>query len=632
MKKLLLICFISALCSGLFAQKSVNSKAQRSFDNAQSFLDKGSYEDAITQLTDAVNTDPNFQMAYFQLGDVYRRLKSYEKSRDVYLQALKLDLPVDARVYYSLGESQLLTGAYAEAQKSLNQFISKYTGKDSKLISRAKKYLADCTFSLAAIERPAPFQPINMGAAINSKYREYFPALTADGNTMIYSRVMDGNEDFLISTQTKTSEWKTAVPLSENINTKQYNEGAQSISPDGKYLFFTGCNRPDGLGSCDIYVSHKNGKKWDPPFNLGSTVNSTYWDSQPAISPDGNTLYFSSNRPGGLGGYDLWKSMLKKDGTWTSPVNMGPNINTAYDEHTPFVHPDGQTFYFSSDGWPGLGNKDIFYSRIDEKGNWNIPQNIGYPINSFNEETGLIVTPDGMNGIFSTNLKDGLGDLDLYTFKMPNLAKPKRISYVMGTVFDKDTKQTLAAEVLLVDLKTKKTQFNDFTSSETGDFLAVMPIGSEYALNVSAKGYLFYSDYFQLKEQNATRPVELLVYLEKIKLGSDLTLKNIFFDTNKATLLPSSITELEILLALLNENPKMKIEIQGHTDYLGNDVQNMALSESRAKSVYNYLIEHDIEPSRLTYKGYGKNKPIANNATPEGRQKNRRTSFVITAA
>jgi outer membrane protein OmpA-like peptidoglycan-associated protein len=365
---------------------------------------------------------------------------------------------------------------------------------------------------------------------------------------------------------------------------------------------------------------------------LGTAVNSTYWDSQPAISPDGNTLYFSSNRPGGLGGYDLWKSVLKKDGTWTNPVNLGPNINTAYDEHTPFVHPDGQTFYFSSDGWPGLGNKDIFYSRIDEKGNWNIPQNIGFPINTFNEETGLIVTPDGLNGIFSTNLEDGLGDLDLYTFKMPALAKPKRISYVMGTVFDKDTKQTLAAEVLLVDLKTKKTQFNDYTSAETGDFLAVMPVGSEYSLNVSSKGYLFYSDHFELRDQDATKPVELMVYLEKIKLGSDLTLKNIFFDTNKATLLPPSITELDILLALLKENPRMKIEIQGHTDYLGNDEQNMALSESRAKSVYDYLVEHDIEPSRLAYKGYGKNKPIANNATPEGRQKNRRTSFMITAA
>ena len=631
MKRLLLFCFITALSSTLFAQNSSNSKAQRAFNAAQAYLDKGAYENAIVQLKDAIAEDPNFQIAYLQAGDVFRRLKQFDKSKESYIAALTLKQPIDARVYYSLGESQLLTGDYSDAQTHLNIFISKYQGKDQKIVLRAKKYLADCAFSIEAIKSPAPFQPANMGPTINSKYREYFPALTADGNTMIYSRVMDGNEDFLISTKTQSSGWKAAQPLSTNINTKQYNEGAQSISPDGKYLFFTGCNRPDGLGSCDIYVSHKNGKTWDPPFNLGNTVNSSYWDSQPAISPDGNTLYFSSNRPGGLGGYDLWKSTLKKDGTWTNPVNLGPGINTAYDEHTPFVHPDGQTFYFSSDGWPGLGNQDIFYSRIDETGNWSNPQNMGYPINSFNEETGLIVTPDGANGIFSTNLRDGLGDLDLYTFKIPEQAKPKRISYVMGTVYDKDTKATLAAEVLLVDLKTKKAQFDDYTSAETGDFLAVMPIGSEYALNVSAKGYLFYSDHFELRAQDAAKPVELLVYLEKLKQGSDLTLKNIFFETNKATLLPPSITELEILLRLLKENNNMKIEIQGHTDYLGNDVQNMALSEARAKSVYNFLIEHEIAATRLSYKGYGKNKPIATNATAEGRQKNRRTSFVITA-
>ncbi len=197
-------------------------------------------------------------------------------------------------------------------------------------------------------------------------------------------------------------------------------------------------------------------------------------------------------------------------------------------------------------------------------------------------------------------------------------------------MYDKETKQPLAAEVLVVDLKTKKTQFNDFTSPETGDFLAVMPVGSNYSLNVSAKGYLFYSDHFELQEKNGNKPVELIVYMERIKTGSNLTLKNIFFDTNMATLLPPSITELDILLTLLRDNPRMAIEIQGHTDNTGSDNQNMALSEARAKAVYNYLVDKNIEANRLTYKGYGKNKPVASNANPEGRQKNRRTSFVVT--
>ncbi|MGN7204241.1 OmpA family protein [Pedobacter sp. SAFR-022] len=630
MKGILFLCLFIGIELSAAGQQSGNTQAQRSFNNAQAFLDKGAYEDAAVQLQQAIDKDPDFQLAYLQLGDVYRRLKTFDKSTVIYLKALELNAPVDSRVYYSLGESQLLTGDYTNAQKHLNLFISTYEGKDQKILVRAKKYLNDCSFAIEALKTPQPFQPQNMGGNINSKYREYFPAITADGRTMIYSRVIDGNEDFLISTRSKSTDWTEAVPLSTNINTKEYNEGAQSLSPDGKYLFFTGCNRPDGFGSCDIYVSHKSGKKWDRPFNLGSVVNSKYWDSQPAVSPDGNTLYFSSNRPGGLGGYDLWKTQLKKDGTWSAPVNLGPEINTPYDEHTPFVHPDGQTLYFSSDGWPGMGNKDIFYSRTDVSGNWSRPVNLGYPINSYHEETGLIVTPDGLNGIFSTTLTDTFGELDLYSFKMPVVAKPKQISYVNGTVYDKESKQPLAAEVLVVDLKTKKTQFNDFTSAETGDFLAVMPVGSNYSLNVSAKGYLFYSDHFELQEKNGNKPVELIVYMERIKTGSNLTLKNIFFDTNMSTLLPPSLTELEILLGLLRENPKMTIEIQGHTDNTGNDVQNMALSNARAKAVYNYLLEQNVEAERLKYKGYGKDKPLANNASPEGRQKNRRTSFVVT--
>jgi outer membrane protein OmpA-like peptidoglycan-associated protein len=630
MKGILFLYLLVFIQITVVAQQSGNSQAQKRFNNAQAYLDKGAYEDAVAQLKEAVVEDPEFQLAYFQMGDVYRRLKSYEKSKEIYLKGLALNLPVDARVYYSLGESQLLTGAYKEALENINIFISKYEGKDQKIVLRARKYLEDCLFALEAIKNPQPFQPLNMGAQVNSRYREYFPALTADGNTMIYSRVIDNNEDFLISTRTKLSGWSSALPLSTNINTKEYNEGAQSLSPDGKYLFFTGCNRPDGSGSCDIYVSHKNGKKWDRPFNLGTVVNSKYWDSQPAISPDGNTLYFSSNRPGGLGGYDLWKTQLLKDGTWSTPLNLGPEINTAYDEHTPFVHPDGQTLYFSSDGWPGLGNKDIFYSRIDEHGKWGKPVNLGYPINSHNEETGLIVTPDGLNGIFSTTLKEGFGDLDLYTFKMPATAKPQRISYVSGTVYDKETKTPLAAEVLMVNLKTKKTQFNDYTSGETGDFLAVMPMGSDYSLNVSARGYLFYSEHFELPEKNGNKPVELTVYMERIKTGRNLTLKNIFFETNMATLLPQSLVELDVLVALLSENPKLSIEVQGHTDNTGSETQNIVLSEARAKAVYHYLIEKNIDAERLQFKGYGQHKPIASNATPDGRQQNRRTSFVVT--
>jgi outer membrane protein OmpA-like peptidoglycan-associated protein/tetratricopeptide (TPR) repeat protein len=631
MNKLLIFLSFLFLSVPLLAQNSKSGKAQRYFQDAQGYLDKQAYPDAIFALKQAVNADTDFQYAYIQLGDVYRRLKSYDKSKLAYERAVQINAAVDMRVFYSLAESQLNTGDYEPAIQNLKIFLSKYTGSDQKLLMKAKKYLADGEFAVVAIKKPQPFEPLNMGAAINTKYHEYFPALTGDGATMIFSRVIESNEDFYIAQKGKNGEWGIAVPMSNVINTKNYNEGAQSLSPDGMYLYFTGCNRPDSFGSCDIYVSHKSGKTWDAPFNLGNAVNSNCWDSQPAISPDGETLYFASNRPGGFGGYDLWKTSLKDDGTWNKPVNLGPEINTPYDENTPFMHPDGQTLYFSSDGWPGFGSKDIFVSRIGPDQKWTKPQNMGYPINTFNEETGLIVTPDGQEGLFSSNLKDGYGDLDLYRFRMPASAKPKAITYVKGIVLDKATLEPLASTVLVVNLATKMKQYNDYTAKQTGTFLAVMPIGGSYALNVSADGYLFYSDHFELKDSvNGNKPVELKVYLERIKTGLNTTLKNIFFDTNKYELLPSSITELATLVELMKDNPGLNIEIQGYTDDVGNAELNLQLSKNRAKAVYDYLISEGIKLERLDYKGFGKTKAVASNGTEEGRQKNRRTSFVIT--
>ncbi|RYG09538.1 MAG: hypothetical protein EOO07_23700, partial [Chitinophagaceae bacterium] len=458
--------------------------------------------------------------------------------------------------------------------------------------------------------------------------RDYFPALTADGETIIFSRVVNGNEDFYTS-QKKEGRWQKAGPLSSSINTATFNEGAQSISPDGKYLFFTGCNRPDGFGRCDIYLSRKEGNQWGKAINLGSTINSEYWESQPSISPDGNTLYFVSNRPGGLGSYDIWKSMLNDESKWTAPVNLGAQINTAFDENTPFIHSDGKTLYFSSDGWPGMGSKDIFFSKLhDEK--WSKPQNLGYPINTFNEETGLIVSADGSEGLFSSNLGGGFGELDIYRFKLPEIAKPGLVTYVKGIVRDSETNEPLEASIIVVDLKTDLALFNDNTSAETGDFLTVLPIGTTYSFDVDAPGYLFHSRHYDLKEFSGTKPFEVTLFLDKIKIGANATLANIFFDTNKFQLLPTSMAELNLLLDFLTTNDKLSIEIEGHTDSSGEKKFNEKLSENRAKEVYNFLVTNGISSKRLSYKGYGSTKPKADNTTEEGKKQNRRTEFIIT--
>ncbi|MGF1924219.1 MAG: OmpA family protein, partial [Bacteroidia bacterium] len=593
------------------------------------FLRQSAFDEGIKYLDLAIKADPKFRSAYIQLGDVYRKIRQLPKAIENYRKAISSDLePVEPRIYYLLGESELLTGSYVHAQANLLQFQLAYKGVDADYLLRTKKYLLDCEFALSALKNPLKYEPVNMGFNVNSEYRDYFPALTADGETIIFSRVVNGNEDFYTASK-KEGKWQKAEPLSNKINSPIYNEGAQSISPDGKYLFFTGCNRPDGLGRCDIYLSRKNGNQWGKAINLGATINSEYWESQPSISPDGNTLYFVSNRPGGVGGYDIWKSTLNEESQWTLPINLGVEINTKFDESTPFMHSDGKTLYFSSDGWPGMGNKDIYFSRMN-RGGWSIPKNMGYPINTYNEEIGLIVSADGSEGLFSSNLDGGFGELDMYRFEIPETARPLAVTYVKGLVKDKETNELLEANIVVVDLKTNVALFNDQTSNETGDFLTVLPRGSTYSFDVDAPGYLFHSQHFDLNENLGNKPFNIDILLSKIKVGAVVELANIFFNTNEFELLPKSLVELNLLVDFLAANDKLNLEIQGHTDGVGEKKFNDKLSENRAKSVYAYLVSNGISAKRLSYKGYGSSQPKGDNLTDEGRKRNRRTEFIIT--
>jgi len=611
----------------VFAQSSNNKKAQLSYDKAVSLFEKSDYLAAEQLLKNAVDADPLFQSAYILLGNIQKLQKKYTEAKAAYQKAVLINAKVSPIVIYSLAETEFAAQEYDKARIHFTTFLISDASSDQA--KKAKKYLLDCDFSSVAINQPVVFTPTNLGKGINTTDAEYFPALTADGETLIFTRQVNGNEDFWTS-QFKNNAWAEATPLSSRINTLKYNEGAQTISPDGKYLFFTGCNRPDGFGRCDIYVSHREGNDWGEPYNLGKPVNSEYWESQPAISPDGRTLYFISNRPGGSGGYDIWKSTITDDAKWGPAINLGPDINTMYDENTPFIHADGRTLYFSSDGWPGFGHKDIYYSRMNESGKFQKPVNIGYPINSFEDENGLIVSADGNLGMFSSNLAKGFGIQDIYSFEIPESAKPLKISYVKGIVRDKDTKKTIESNVQVIDLKTNRAVFDDYTDPETGQFLAVMPVGSNYLFNVNADGYLFYSENFELKQGNINQPYKIEVLMEKIKPGANVTLKNIFFDTNKYNLLPASIRELNLLIDFLQQNAGVHIEIQGHTDNNGDNKLNEKLSFDRANAVYEYLTKNGIEAKRLTFKGFGSSKPITDNKTELGRKNNRRTSFVIT--
>lgn len=634
----LLIIILSCFCSVIYGQnpgnQSASKAAQKSYDQAGKFIAANDYTKAITQLQEAINIDKGFAAAYQQLGDIYRKLQNYTSAKENYKKVLSINPAFHPLTYFGLAESEFNTGEYSDALVHFRKYAASanLSEKSKELVN---KYISNSEFSIKAIEHPVPYKPVNMGAGVNTNAQEYLPVLTADEETLIFTRRVNENEDFFKSTK-QAGNWNNSIYLSKNINTEAYNEGAQYISPDGMYLFFTGCNRPDGLGRCDIYLSRREGKDWSKPFNIGAPVNTAGWESQPSLSADGRTLYFTSTRPGGKGGYDIWKSDLKTDGSWTNPVNLGPNINTAYDEQSPFIHPDGQTLYFSSNGWPGLGNKDLFISRKDsslhhsEGLNWNKPENLGYPINTFGEESGLTIGSNGKTAFFASDHPGGFGGLDLYSFELPVDLRPKPVTYVKGKVIDKKTTGPLTARIRITNLKNGQVVYDDTNDEDSGEFLVSLAAGQNLALSVDKAGYLFYSENFSLDKPNsANKPFLISVPLQRFETGSSVTLRNVFFDTNKYELLPESRTELQQLVRFLTLNPRAGIEIRGHTDDIGDESVNQLLSENRAKAVYNYLIANKIDPSRLTVKGYGETKPVDDNATEEGRQKNRRTEFII---
>ncbi|QHS57087.1 OmpA family protein [Mucilaginibacter sp. 14171R-50] len=621
-----------ALYANAFGQQrqysTTDREAIKQFALANQSLDEHLYDEAISQLEQAVKADSKFVEAHAQLADVLRMRRIYKPAITHFQKVIELDPEYNRAVYLKLGDCELTAAMYEPALHHLEKYLT-YPNITPQNIAYAQKLIADCKFSIKALKQPVSFVPVNMGPEINTAADEYLPVATADESTLIFTRKIDNNEDFYKSVKLNNN-WQKAGYLSNIINTSAYNEGAQSISQDGKYLFFTGCNRPDGLGRCDIYIAQKKGNDWAKPFSLSAPVNTSGWEAQPSISADGRTLYFVSNRKGGYGGYDIWKSTLSDKG-WSEPENMGPQINTTYDEQSPFIHPDDSTFYFCSNGWPGMGGKDLFVSRLGKDGKWQKPENLGYPINSSGDENGLTLTANGSFAFFSSNNLKGFGGYDIYTFELPPNLRPNIVTYVKGTVADKKTKQPLEAAVEIIDLQKNIPVYQDYSSTDAGEFLATLSAGKNYGLNISREGYLFYSDNFSLIGLKDKKAFNLSVLLAPIEVGNKVVLRNIFFDTNKFELRAESKAELQKLIEFLQLNPAVKIEISGYTDDVGNTETNIALSEKRANSVYQYLSANGILATRLVYKGYGEAQPIAPNTSDENRALNRRTEFMIIA-
>jgi outer membrane protein OmpA-like peptidoglycan-associated protein/tetratricopeptide (TPR) repeat protein len=634
MKKLIL-CITSLICLTSYSQPynpaTIDKKAVLLYNQALERAQNENLALAAGLLRQSIEIDKKYVEAYLALGSVYGQMKNYKSAVENYEKAIALDPDFSLEYKFAYATNLAGMGQFSKALDAINDLLARKPPKNSNSL-KAAEYRKRCyQFAVDyAAKYPAGnyvFAPQNAGNNINSEESEYFPSLTIDGNELIFTRKLNHfNEDFFFSKETN-SQWDKARPIQGNVNTEQ-NEGAQNISQDGQWLVFTGCNRRDGFGSCDIYISYLGKNEWGEAINLGRNINSDQWESQPCLSPDKKDLYFASRRLGGYGGSDLYVAHLKPNGQWSEPENLGPEINTPGNEFCPFIHADNQTLYFTSDFWPGYGADDLFYARKGSKNSWNKPVNLGYPINTIDTEGTLFITADGKTAYYASDRADSKGGLDIYSFELREDIRPYKTTWISGQVFDKKTNNGLLSTIELTDLATKQVMSNVQTD-EKGNYLVALPVGKDYAFNVNRKGYLFYSDNYSLRQKSPDSVYHKNIPLQPLEVNASIVLKNIFFETKKFVLNPESQVELDKIVQLLSENPTVKILVGGYTDNIGKPADNLTLSNNRAKAVINYLASKGIATQRLSFKGFGETQPVSPNTTEEGRANNRRTELKI---
>jgi outer membrane protein OmpA-like peptidoglycan-associated protein len=627
-----ILLFLALASQAQYSPEKVNKKAAQLYTKALDLARDDRFKEGIEVLQQAIKADPQFEDAYLSMAGMYAELKDYAKSIENFELAKSIDSSYFDEFNLTYSISLAGKGQFDKALGAVNDFLAiADLNESSRKLGEYRKrcYLFAVDYASKHDTSGYKFEPQNLGDSINSDVSEYYPTVTIDGNKLVFTRrVHNDNEDFYESNKVG-NHWSMAKALVGNINTN-FNEGAQNISQDGQWLIFTGCNFPDGLGSCDLYISYLTADGWSSPENLGPTVNTEFWESAPSLSPDKRDLYFSSNRPGGYGGNDIYVCHRLASGRWSDPENLGPQINTVGDESAPFIHADNQTLYFTSSGHIGYGGDDLFVSRKGADGKWGTPENLGYPINTIENEGSLVVAADGKTAYYASDRADSRGGLDLYTFELRSDVRPARTLWVKGKVFDIKTKKGLPSSVELTDLSTK-TLLSQVQTDETGNYLITLPVGKDYAFNVNRRGYLFFSGNFPLSQKAPDSTYNIDIPLQPIEANATVVLKNIFFDVNKFDLKTESQVELDQVVELMKDNPMLVIQINGHTDNTGKAADNLSLSENRARAVVNYLISKSIEAKRLAFKGLGDTQPIATNSTEEGRAQNRRTELKVVS-
>lgn len=668
-------------------EKITNKKAIKFYKKAVKSSDP---RETYMLLKRAIDLEPDYVDAYYELARKSMVRQSYNKAKGYLLKVVEICPSYNIYAHYFLGDIYFGSGDYDKALEFLKEFIKHPDDiKADGHYDRAERMIEDAGFFSRMYNNPVPFEPRSV-EGICTPVDEYLPTISADNEiaffTRKYEKKIQGNqfpklvEEFTFSERVD-GKFARGKPMPPPFNSGQ-NEGGATLTIDNNQMFFTICKpTTTGYYNCDIYsadyvintdaltiadsalvqgqirefgakgrvpVVYGSEYKWDNIENLGSKVNSlSSWESQPSISSDGKTLYFASNRPGGYGGMDIYKTVVDSAGKWGNPINLGHLINTEYNEKSPFIHPDKQTLYFASDGLMGIGgevNYDIFFTKIGENGQWQKPKNIGYPINTEADDLGLFVSTDGKTAYFAskktTDKLIGKGGWDLYSFPLYEGARPEKVLFIKGELKDEMGEELIDATIELKNVRTKEITKVD-VDSVSGKYAVVVTLEREddFIMKVKKEDYAFTSRYISTKvppqgeDGSGTTPVKKIdIEMKPIEIGETYRLDHINFSTNSADVLTEeSMTVLDDFIEFLNENPRIKVAIHGHTDNIGSGESNMILSRNRAKAVNDYLILSEIENSRLNYRGFGETKPIASNETQEGKGLNRRTEFVITS-
>ncbi|OJW69816.1 MAG: hypothetical protein BGO68_05400 [Candidatus Amoebophilus sp. 36-38] len=634
----ILVCLCLSFSSPKNTKKytSSSSKAIQLYEKALGAHLQKNYEDAIELLSESIKNDKKFVEAYIRLATIYKEIDEFGTAEQLLDKAISY-LPVskDTYLHYEIAHLYYRSGAYIKAKAAFEAIPQdKITSK--LLLSKIQTLGQNLELALEKLQHPLVFNPRRLPPPLNQFASQYFPVLTVDQQTILFTALIGETghykENIYISHKDSLGNWITPTSISDQINEPMSNEGTCTISSDKKTLVFTSCSRKGNYGICDLYISYRKGNEWSKPENLGPNINSEGWQSQPSLSADGKTLYFVSERKGNYGKNDIWKSSLQPDGKWSKAVNLGPIINSKHREVSPFIHPNGQTLFFASDRTPSLGGFDIYYSNL-VNGHWTEPINLGYPINNHKDQASIFITADGKKGYYADGKRKGFNyhRSYLYEFDMPaNLIAMPKSDVIKLQVVDAKTERPITAQIEVYDMGLDSCQQRLEIDGFDGETTIVVNEGKEYLIYITKDGHLFESKYINYKEQEKpTITPAGKILLQPIELAQSKILENVYFDYNNYNLLKKSHIELNRLVAFLQANPGISIELEGHTDYVGSDKYNEQLSIKRAKTVYEYLIQAGIARNRLIYKGYGKTQPIAPNDSPENQQLNRRVAFKI---